>query len=90
MARIICRGPRLAPVERYMTELAAELRRLCEQIAHGSQVLGAAPAPISALPADFFGATKEDAASMMTPNSPTTPASPPASMCAPGRSRIPP
>jgi len=47
MARIICRGPRPAPIERYMTELCAELRRLCAEAADGSHVLGPAPAPVS-------------------------------------------
>ncbi|MFP4027202.1 MAG: primosomal protein N' [Candidatus Brocadiia bacterium] len=47
MARIVCRGPKLGPIKRYMNELAAELQRLCEENADGSQVLGPAAAPIS-------------------------------------------
>jgi len=47
MARILCRGLKPGPVERYMTELAAELRRLCDEMGDGSHVLGPAPAPVA-------------------------------------------
>ena len=47
MARIIARGPRLPPIQRYMAELTAYLRRLCEQMGDGSHVLGPAPAPVA-------------------------------------------
>ena len=47
MVRIVCTGLKLEPVERYMLELAAELRRLCQELDDGSSVLGPAPAPIS-------------------------------------------
>jgi primosomal protein N' (replication factor Y) len=46
MARIVCSGPRLEPIERYMRELGKELERLCVERADGSRVLGPAPAPV--------------------------------------------
>jgi primosomal protein N' (replication factor Y) len=47
MVRIICTGRELEPLERYMVELGAELRRLCEEFADGSHMLGPSPAPIA-------------------------------------------
>lgn len=46
MARIVCIGPRLEAVERYMEALGGELKRLCGERGDGSAVLGPAPAPI--------------------------------------------
>ena len=47
MARIIARGTSLAPIQRYMNELTAQLRRLCGQLGDGSHVLGPALAPVA-------------------------------------------
>jgi len=47
MARIICRGADRARVERFMGVLTDEMRRLCEELADGSQVLGPSEAPIA-------------------------------------------
>ncbi|MCK4376054.1 MAG: primosomal protein N' [Candidatus Brocadiae bacterium] len=47
MVRIICRGRRPEPIEKYMAELGAVLRTWCRELGDGSQVLGPAPAPIS-------------------------------------------
>ncbi len=47
MARIICSGLKIEPIERYMLVLAAELRRSCEELGDGSHVLGPSPAPIA-------------------------------------------
>ncbi|MDP6438751.1 MAG: primosomal protein N' [Candidatus Brocadiia bacterium] len=46
MARIVCSGPHLEPVERYMLTLGEELERLCRERDDGSAVLGPAPAPM--------------------------------------------
>jgi primosomal protein N' (replication factor Y) len=47
MARVICRGRRPDRVRACSTDLAAALRKLCAELADGSDVLGPAPAPVS-------------------------------------------
>ena len=47
MVRIVGVGLKAQPLERYMQELAAEMRRLCAESGEGCLVLGPAPAPIS-------------------------------------------
>ena len=47
MVRIICRGRKAEAVEQFASSLGTALRRLCEQLGDGAQVLGPAPAPIS-------------------------------------------
>lgn len=47
IVRIICRGRRLEAIEHYISDLAAALRKLCQELGDGSHVLGPAPSPIA-------------------------------------------
>ena len=47
MVRIICRGRNAQRLDKYASSLAVALRRFCGELADGSQVLGAAPAPVA-------------------------------------------
>ena len=47
MVRIICRGRRREPIEKYAAQLGSALRVLCGEMGNGSTVLGPAPAPVS-------------------------------------------
>ena len=47
MARFICRGPKLRPIENYMKNLVERLKFIIRQRADGSQVLGPSPAPVA-------------------------------------------
>ena len=46
MARIVCSGPKLDPVQHTMAVLGQEMKRLCGERADGSIVLGPSPCPV--------------------------------------------